>query len=104
MIDAAAPDARTTAIAVVWALLTDDDAGAEAASVCATPGLWERSLVSGTEDTDVAAATVACLEIAAGALEPRHPDLATACREWAATRPSIIDDSVDHLVTVRIEP
>ncbi|MDX2380960.1 MAG: glutamate-cysteine ligase family protein, partial [Acidimicrobiia bacterium] len=66
MIDAAAPDARTTAIAVVWALLTDDDAGAEAASVCATPGLWARSLVSGTEDTDVAAAPVACREIAAG--------------------------------------
>ena len=105
MIDAVPPLGRTAAIGTVWALLTDEAAGAlAAAAVAPHRGLWERSLEYGIGHPQVATTTSDCLSIAADALELRHPDVADGCRAWSSSLTPAAAASADAVVTGMIEP
>ena len=89
---------------VTATLLTDDEAGARAESVCTTSDLWERALASGTRDAAVDAAVDACLDIAAGTLDPVHASFVDGLRGQAAPGAMYDAGSVEGLVRGLIEP
>lgn len=83
MIDALPAPGRAAAIATVWALLTDDEAGAQATDACqALADPWRIATEHGLKSDAMCGAATKLLEIAAATLSPQAPELARACRSW----------------------
>lgn len=80
MIDALPEPGRTAAIATVWGLLTDVEAGAAAAKRCEQI-TWTAVLELGNDSPEVHAAASDLLDIAAEAVRADHPQLAAACMQ-----------------------
>ncbi len=83
MLDALPAPGRVAAIATVWVILTDPDAGAAAEAICrAIPDAWCRATQAGLGDSAVREAAAAVLDLATGASAAIAPSLIGACKMW----------------------
>ena len=83
MLDALPRTGRAAAIATVWTLLTDPDAGAAADQPGTDPtDAWHVATTLGLADSTTRAAGARLLRIAAAHLEPTQPQLTDACDQW----------------------
>jgi glutamate--cysteine ligase len=87
MLDAVPATGRAAAIATVWALLTDPDAGRPAAEACGSlVDPWALATEQGLEHPGVRAAAAILLDLATKSYETAAPALAEACRAWRRER------------------
>jgi glutamate--cysteine ligase len=101
MIDALPTAGRAAAIAAVWTVLTDDDAGADATEACRMlVNPWQIATERGLQNDALRDAAMNLLDVAASAVRPQMPELANACRSWRDNhiRPQALAGSVSELL------